>query len=51
MKEAYENNNTNNINSIINNEQYIHTPGNKSNSSINNILNQILYFSINQDSK
>ena len=45
MKEAYENNNTIN-------KQYISTPmGNKSNSSINNISNEILYFSINQDSK
>ncbi len=52
MKDVDENNNTIYFSSNSNIKQYINTPiGNKSHSSINNISNEILYFSINQDSK
>jgi hypothetical protein len=54
MNEINENNNSINlINSTINNnKQLINTPlGNNSIPSQKNISNEILYFSINQDSK
>ena len=41
-----------NLSSNINNKKFINTPiGIRSNSSINNISNEILYFSINHDSR
>ena len=53
MNEIKENIKENNIiNSSINNKYFINTPiGNKSISSNNNLQNELLYFSINQDSK
>ena len=53
MNEINEKNEENNIiNSSLNNKHFINTPiGNESISSNNNIQNEILYFSVNQDSK